>query len=67
MLNTRGDYNVQDRALVSLCRKLLELEWNVVIKHCYREANKSVKWLISNSLSYELRFDLLTHPLSDIA
>ena len=48
MLNIKGDCNVQDKALVSLCKNLLEAEWNMVIKHWYKEATSvQIDWLLS--------------------
>ncbi|GAU27609.1 hypothetical protein TSUD_271500 [Trifolium subterraneum] len=40
VLRMKGRGSPQGRALTSRIRQLLDLEWEVVVKHSYREANK---------------------------
>ena len=49
--------------LYTQCQRLLAREWNVQIKHTYREGNKYADWLASYSITQRSGLYILQDPL----
>ncbi|KAL2902360.1 hypothetical protein RDABS01_027442 [Bienertia sinuspersici] len=53
LLNTETEQHGPKSQLVRACVELNRKEWNVVLSHCYREANRAADWLANRGVAQE--------------